>query len=177
MSFSLNLLSFISVFPLAEGEQLKFGVICLIYLAGLLVLCVEMVAPGLFLGIVGLALIIVSIVLAFWHYPDKPMYGLSLLFISLIIVPSMAVYLLRKTTLSASQNLEEYNAANESFEQYVGKEGIAITILRPSGTAMVGGKRLDVTSENEFIEPNTPIKVVKFEGATLFVKTLEKQTL
>ncbi len=46
----------------------------------------------------------------------------------------------------------------------VGAEGVAATDLHPSGTAVIGGERLDVVSEAGFIDKGDRIRVVRSEG-------------
>jgi membrane-bound serine protease (ClpP class) len=46
----------------------------------------------------------------------------------------------------------------------VGREGTALTDLRPSGTALIGDERVDVVSESEWIPAGTPVRVVTAEG-------------
>jgi membrane-bound serine protease (ClpP class) len=54
----------------------------------------------------------------------------------------------------------------------VGHEGIAFTILRPSGKVEIEGELYDATALNGFIEKGEQIKVVKHEMAQLFVKKM-----
>jgi membrane-bound serine protease (ClpP class) len=56
--------------------------------------------------------------------------------------------------------------------ELVGREGTAITDLRPSGTALVGDERVDVVSEAEWIQAGTPIRVVSAEGYRHVVRPL-----
>ena len=49
-------------------------------------------------------------------------------------------------------------------EELIGKTGVALTDLRPSGTAQFGDERLDVVSDNVWISAGTPIKIVRSEG-------------
>ena len=48
--------------------------------------------------------------------------------------------------------------------------GVAITQLRPSGTAFVNGKRVDVITEGALIEQGASIKVVAVEGLRVVVR-------
>jgi len=48
--------------------------------------------------------------------------------------------------------------------ELVGREGRAITDLRPSGVALIGDERIDVVSESEWIAAGTPVRVVSAEG-------------
>ena len=43
-------------------------------------------------------------------------------------------------------------------------------MLRPSGTALIDGERLDVVSEGDFVEPGQKVRVVKVEGLRIVVR-------
>lgn len=46
----------------------------------------------------------------------------------------------------------------------VGRSGVALTDLRPSGTASFGEERLDVVTEGEYLALGTAVEVVRSEG-------------
>lgn len=48
--------------------------------------------------------------------------------------------------------------------------GVTITQLRPSGTAFINGKRVDVVTEGGLIEQGASIKVVAVEGLRVVVR-------
>jgi membrane-bound serine protease (ClpP class) len=52
----------------------------------------------------------------------------------------------------------------------VHQTGVAHSALRPCGTAIISGKRLDVVTEGGFIEPGTSVKVVAVEGLRVVVR-------
>jgi membrane-bound serine protease (ClpP class) len=54
----------------------------------------------------------------------------------------------------------------------LGREGVALTDLRPAGTVLLGEERVDAVSESEWIEENTEVKVVSSEGYRLVVRAL-----
>lgn len=56
----------------------------------------------------------------------------------------------------------------------VGREGTAITDLRPSGTGLFGDERVDVVSESEWIPAGSPIKVVSAEGYRHVVRMVKQ---
>ncbi|MNP65961.1 hypothetical protein D3C76_1616010 [compost metagenome] len=62
-----------------------------------------------------------------------------------------------------------YSSATERKE-LIGLQGISLTPLRPSGTAMFNGERVDVVSDGDFIPVDTPIIVVKAEGTRIVVQ-------
>jgi membrane-bound ClpP family serine protease len=54
--------------------------------------------------------------------------------------------------------------------ELLGKSGVAITALRPAGTAMFDGKRTDVLTEGEFIEKGQNVTVIAIEGLRVVVR-------
>ncbi len=54
--------------------------------------------------------------------------------------------------------------SSASRTELVGLPGVALTALRPVGAADVGGERLDVVTEGEFIAAGTPIVVTRSDG-------------
>ncbi len=54
-----------------------------------------------------------------------------------------------------------------------GSMGTAFTDLRPSGTAVFNGHRVDVLAEGHFIPQGAPIQVQQVEGITIFVKPVK----
>lgn len=66
-----------------------------------------------------------------------------------------------------------YAASGEELGQYIGQEGIALTPLRPAGTAEINGQRLDVVSEGGFIALGAKIRVVKVQGSRIIVRSIK----
>jgi membrane-bound serine protease (ClpP class) len=56
------------------------------------------------------------------------------------------------------------------------RAGRALTPLRPAGTAELGGQRVDVVSEGDFVEAGEAIRVVRTEGNHVVVRRLREQT-
>lgn len=52
----------------------------------------------------------------------------------------------------------------------VGLEGLALTDLRPSGTALIGEERVDAVSESAWIEEGTEVRVISSEGYRVVVR-------
>ena len=66
----------------------------------------------------------------------------------------------------------EYGSAPLSDQLWLGKQGRAVSILRPAGIADIGGERVDVVSNGEMIEPGTPIEVAHVDGNRIVVRRL-----
>jgi membrane-bound serine protease (ClpP class) len=52
-----------------------------------------------------------------------------------------------------------------------GTEGVAMSILRPSGKARFAGHVVDVVTEGEFVPPNTSVTIVRRDGMRVVVKS------
>jgi NfeD-like C-terminal, partner-binding len=52
------------------------------------------------------------------------------------------------------------------------RSGVAVTQLRPSGTAFINGKRVDVVTEGPLIDQGASLKVVAVEGIRVVVREI-----
>jgi membrane-bound serine protease (ClpP class) len=66
--------------------------------------------------------------------------------------------------------VEGYASAPPEDLQWLGKRGHATSPLRPAGIATIDGKRVDVISEGDLIEPGQPIQVVRVDGNRIVVR-------
>lgn len=57
----------------------------------------------------------------------------------------------------------------------IGKEGTAISPLRPAGTALIGGNKVDVVTQGEFILPGTDIIVIDTPANMVLVRSIHAQ--
>lgn len=149
--------------------EFTFPIICIIYVIGLALLLTELFIPGLIVGCIGIILMTGSIVLAFMYH--NPLYGILLIFVTVIIVPVIIIWVLKHIRVTGAQNVEDgYTSVDETLTSLVGQEGMSVTPLRPVGIAMIGSRRVDVTSENMMVDKNTPLRVVKVEANKVVVK-------
>ena len=54
----------------------------------------------------------------------------------------------------------------------VGKDGVAVTDLRPAGTASIAGERVDVVTEGEYVSQGSQVRVLRSEGYRHIVREL-----
>lgn len=52
----------------------------------------------------------------------------------------------------------------------IGKSGVALSELRPIGTAEFDDERVDVTTDGEYIDKGTPVKVVRADNMKVVVR-------
>lgn len=157
-------------------EATKYWIIG-IFILGIMLLIIEIFVPGFgVFGVLGTIFCILSIIFAF---PDTKQIFVSIVFafiISCIIIYLLLRYII-KTPISSTIILETkqekskgYIASHKNIQEFLGKKGISLTPLRPSGLAMFDGKKLDVLSDGEFISKGEKIEVVKVEGNKIIVK-------
>jgi membrane-bound serine protease (ClpP class) len=70
----------------------------------------------------------------------------------------------RGILLRDSTSKEEGYISEPAREDLIGLVGIAVTDLRPSGTVMVEGERLDVVSDVGFVAKGSHVRVIRSEG-------------
>jgi membrane-bound serine protease (ClpP class) len=54
----------------------------------------------------------------------------------------------------------------------MGKDGVALTDLRPAGTATIAGERVDVVTEGEYLNQGSAVRVIRSEGYRLVVQAV-----
>ena len=62
------------------------------------------------------------------------------------------------------------NSVSDSVNSLLGREGKTLTDLKPSGSAMIDGERVDVLSDGEFIPKESNVVVSKHEGLRVLVE-------
>ena len=147
-----------------------------VFLAGVLMIIVEILLPtvGLLAGL-GVAAMLYSIVLAL----GGDIGALTALGIALII--SVVLFLLIVSRLPSSKLwnkvvLQNRSRTEEGFvsavgkPELVGKSGEVLTELRPSGTARIDGRPVDVISEGAYIQKGKHIVVLSVNGSRVVVR-------
>jgi membrane-bound serine protease (ClpP class) len=137
-------------------------------------------------GVSGIILIIASLFLSLiGSDPVLDFEGVSVAIIQLsvallgaiVLIFIMAKYL-PKTNIFKRFVLSDAEKTNKGFSSHatskdlMGAEGIAITDLRPSGTAEINGKKVDVVTESEYVEKGQSLKVIAVEGIRVVVKQI-----
>jgi membrane-bound serine protease (ClpP class) len=160
----------------------------LIFAAGLIFLGIEaFVIPGFgIFGFVGGAAVLAGLYLSLLGgLPTTHDYARAsgVLSTSLLLVLATSWFLIRR--LPSSRRLSRagiflaedtgretgYTSAVRRAE-LVGKTGVAITDLRPSGTGLFDDERIDIVSESEWIPHGTKIRIVSSEGYRHVVRAL-----
>lgn len=153
-----------------------------LFILGLLLLTIEIFIPGFgVFGIAGIISVIGSIIMAY-PTPEQALLSIVIaLLASGAIMYVLLKYLIKtpvfdRIILSTKQDKSKgYVASTGDTASYFGKEGTAITPLRPAGAGEIDGKRLDMVTEGEFVPAGSRIKVIKVEGGKIVVKKIGKE--
>lgn len=160
---------------------LEMGVATAICLClGIICLVVEIFNPGFgFFGIAGVILLLVGIVLRIVEGGTLAQLFWLILLTVFVIVIAFAImshsakrgWLSRTPIIMADSAIPTgITEGTADYTSLIGKEGVASSVLRPSGIAIIDGKRFDVVAEGAFIDENTEIIVSSVEGVRIVVK-------
>ncbi len=150
-----------------------------IFLAGVLCIVIEMLAPtvGLLAGL-GVAAMLYSVLFALGGTMDAVGALIAAMVIAIVVfvlivkrLPSSRLW--RKVVLHESTATESGYVSAETRTELVGCTGRTETELRPSGRALVAGQPVDVVSEGAFIGKGTPVVVVSANGSRVVVRAME----
>ncbi|MEO8398683.1 MAG: nodulation protein NfeD [Ignavibacteriaceae bacterium] len=168
--------------------QLATGLEIILFILGMILLALEIfVIPGFGIaGISGIILIVVSIFLSL--VGDISVIDFNLISVAiiqltaalvaaLVLIFILAKYLPKNSAfsrlvLSEEETAEKGFLSNPTPKEFLGLEGIALTTLRPAGTADFDGKRVDVVTEASYIENGKKIRVIKVEGSKVIVREI-----
>ena len=185
---SAGLIALALFFGSAYILDLASAIEIIMFVVGVALILVEVfVIPGFGIaGLSGIILIIASLFLSLiGSDPVLDFEGVSVAIIQLsisllgaiILIFVMAKYL-PKTNIFKKFVLSDAEKTNKGFSSHpiskdlIGAEGIALTTLRPSGTAEINGKKVDVVTESEYVEKGQKLKVITVEGIRVVVKPL-----
>lgn len=162
----------------------------LLFVIGIVLIALELfVVPGFGVtGITGIVCVVVGLAFSlvgnvgfdFTHIPSITI-GESFLIVllALMIALPLSMWLCKKLfegnmfgglALNTVQDTKEgYTIAETESQLLVGREGEAVTILRPAGKVLVEGKAYDAVSDVSYIEKGQKVKVVSYENNTLHV--------
>ena len=154
------------------------GLLCL--LAGFIFVGIEMVVPGFSVpGISGIVCLIAGVFLL----ADTVMEGffITVIVLALLgILMAVMLYLLSKGKFRSPIILEEEQKSTEGYlsssdlKYLLGKKGVPMTDLRPTGVGQIDGINFDVISEGNYISAGEPVEIIKVEGSKLIVRVSEE---
>ena len=151
----------------------------LLFAVGLVLIGVEIIVPGFgVFGILGLISIGAGLVFA-----SKDITAfLTVLAVGLVgaIIMLPILYkvigrlgLLRRLAIGDNMRAEEGYVSHPPIENMTSKKGVALTVLRPAGTARIEGARYSVVSSGAYIEAGRDIVVVQHTPGRIVVEEMD----
>jgi membrane-bound serine protease (ClpP class) len=161
----------------------------ILFVAGIILLAVEIfVIPGFgFTGISGIILIVVSLFLTLigsapyfdFDFVGGAIIQLAIAFTGSFVLIFLLAKYLPKSTAFSKLILSDAETSDKGFVSYpsekelIGAEGVALTTLRPAGSAKINGKRVDVVADWDYVEKGKKIKVLRVEGIKVVVEEVK----
>lgn len=147
--------------------------------AGIILILLETVLPGLIAGISGGFLMGLGIFLSFRDYgTGVGIVVLSGSILSLIIIGIIWLKYFPQSSFAKifiSERSIGGDIGEEVPSELIGKEGIAVTRLYSCGKVKVGNELLDAITNGEGIEAGSPIKIIAVEGFKIIVQEIIKE--
>ena len=139
--------------------------------AGFILLVLETFLPGIVAGVAGVVCILAGVAVAYLNVGVQAgNWSLALSSILLVAITVAYVKLLPHSPFArlfvSDRVLSEPPLASTGL---VGRSGVTETVLRPSGVAIIDGRRIDVRSDGPLIEKGVAIKVVSADGMSVVV--------
>lgn len=151
---------------------MTWTLIIILILIGLFLLILEIVAiPGTtVIGILGVLIIIFAI----WEsYITKGKLAGNITLASTIFATLIVIFYSLKSKTWKKLQLDTTISSkidNISNKVKVNDEGVSVSRLAPSGKALIRGDYFEVHSLSTFIDPDTPIVVIKIENNKIIVQ-------
>lgn len=162
-----------------------------LFLMGVILILIEIfVLPGFGLaGISGISLVIFSLGVslignvglnfpelnqisqAIWTMALTLTIGVAMIASFVRYIPGNAMF--NKLVLSESTDRAHGYTSADSQVELLGEEGVAMTALRPSGTALLNDRRVDVVSDGDFVEKGARVRVVETANMKVVVRKID----
>jgi membrane-bound serine protease (ClpP class) len=186
----LGIVSLLLFFGSSYILQLASIINIVLFIIGIILLLLEIfVIPGFAItGVIGIILIIGSIFLSlignnlpFWdsvtisraiiQLSVSLLFAFILIYILAKILPKSSAF--SRLVLSNEEKADQGFVSYPSVKELLGLEGIALTTLRPAGSAEFNGQKYDVVADWEYIPKGNKVKVIRVEGIKVVVKELK----
>ena len=151
---------------------METAIIIFLLVLGFIFLLVEIfVTPGIVLGVIGLLFMAAGIYRVYTQHGNSvgnyTLAGVTILSVGLIFFAMRSGVwdrLAQKDVISGR--------ANEIDEEFfkIGDQGKALSALRPSGNALINGKKVEVATEGQSVNSQEDIEIIKIRNKKIIVK-------
>lgn len=151
----------------------------LLLIIGFGLIFLEIHIPGFGVpGVLGTISLIMAVALTAQNFAQALIMALIILAVLGIMIGVVLTFftkgkLFKPLILSDEQNKEHGYISSSDLDYLLGKNGIAITDLRPAGSVDIDGVKFDVISEGEYIPVGSEVEIFKVNGVKLVVKKVK----
>lgn len=151
------------------------SVVLLIVLGVILLLVEFMLIPGISIAGVGSVIAFgAAIFLSFRYFGS--LVGYLTLAAVLIAVPVLLYFLFKGKAVKPMMLESDVDGVVRTVDEqhiHAGDQGVTISRCTPGGKAKINGLSVEVRSLGIFIDPHTPVEVVRIEGNIVIVKPIK----
>lgn len=150
-----------------------------LFLVGILLILLEVfIIPGF--GIAGISGISAVLISLFFIFPNRTV-ALNVL-LAVVFFTLLSGFIMIKIfgtsrfwkKISLDTDSKEYFSSSNK-KDYVGRNALTLTTLRPAGMIDIDGKRVDAVSEGDFIEKDVKVRVISVAGNRVVVRKIEEE--
>ena len=149
--------------------------VILLFVAGVILIFAEFLLPSGLSGGAGTLMILASVALGLYHFPDQAVWIIGGETFGVMFGIAMGIFALSKgmgktLMLDTTQAVEDGYVNVETDTALIGATGETMTALRPAGTILVDGKRIDAISDGTFIDEHANVRVIEVNGNRVVVE-------
>lgn len=152
----------------------------LLFFLGITLIVLEFVLPGIICGIGGAILLCISAAMGIAAYPDYTFMIIMGEIMGAALGIGAGLIVLSRTSgatglaLGTSLSEESGYVNLPTNTALVGRVGMVMTALRPSGTIIVDDERHDAVSDGDFIDEGQIVRVLEVHGNRVVVERSEE---
>jgi len=144
---------------------------------GYLLLFLELFLPGGVLGVIGTISVFYACFLAFGLSSGWGITALGLSFVVAVVAIRLFIRsrVGKSLMLVGDEGAKGWRANEAGLDALLGQEGTTLTKLRPAGMVEIGGRRVDVVADSEFLDAGIRVRVCEVEGNRVMVEAAETE--
>ena len=158
-----------------SGGTLAPGwIITILIIAGVALLLLESILPGLISGILGIGCLVAAVAVAYSAFGFRTGTSVAL-GVAVGLLAGVACWVRFFPQSRMARMFTSHQAVRDlgvERPELLDQLGTAESVLRPSGIATINGRRVDVVAETGLIERGQSVRVIAVEGSKVVVRAL-----
>lgn len=154
------------------------GIVILFIIGVILILAEIFLIPGF--GVAGISGITAILVSLFYIFPNRSV-AINVLLAVVLFTLVIGILMIRKfgssrfwRRISLDTSSKNYYSSS-SKKDYLNKNAVTLSKLRPAGTIEIEGQRADAVSEGGFIDKGKKVKVISISGSKIVVREIPEE--